>query len=616
MKIPSLLLLCVAFVGGVANAALLPTPESGNPKILPDGVAPGTILPGGGSGGTTLPGGSGSGGDKVLPNPAGQTGGGDRFRDSTPIRLLRLVATDVGNNKNATVEDKEPFHGGYEGNPGGKSLWWRFQARFNGYLVISTAGSNFDTVLGVYTGESVDNLTAVAQDNDSGSRQTSLVSIRMLAGTLYHIAVDGYNGASGDIQLRLVGIPDPTSTGGRPANDDYDNAVQLVGTHAVDYGYNYGATMGPEDTFPYGFISNASVWWTWRAPASGRVTVQTAGSDFDTYLVMYNPSFYWGYIYNWDVDWPRDRSSILTANVREGEVFDIAVDGEFGALGFIVLTLDFEPSLEKPANDAFGFRKGIQGRSYSEETTNISAFWDEVDEPAHGGAFTSGSLWWTWTAPNSGVVTIAARAKPSTDPKRINRFKPVVAAYRGAELRRLKTISTAVDEDLDGYAETSFTVKKGEIYQLAVAAQAYNAGEFTFSLRYQDGSPALARQPEALEVMEGDTARFTIAVSSKTQTPVTYRWQVRTDRDGWKNLKNNTQISGVRTPTLTIKNVRMDIDGSRYRCIIKNKQGTQTSKPATLTVIQAPLKTQIETKGDKKKLLGEPATNGGKLLGN
>ena len=71
-------------------------------------------------------------------------------------------------------------------------------------MVIDTNGSNFDTLLGVYTGNAVDSLMLIAGDNDGGPNLTSRVAFSATAGVIYQIAVDGTNGASGNIQLNLV----------------------------------------------------------------------------------------------------------------------------------------------------------------------------------------------------------------------------------------------------------------------------------------------------------------------------------------------------------------------------------------------------------------------------
>lgn len=109
--------------------------------------------------------------------------------------------TVAGSNVNATKETGEPNHAG---NTGGKSVWWTWMPSASGTAVISTTGSGFDTVLGVYTGTSVGALTVRASDDDSGGNNTSRVSFSVTAGTAYQIAVDGYNGASGSISLTVT----------------------------------------------------------------------------------------------------------------------------------------------------------------------------------------------------------------------------------------------------------------------------------------------------------------------------------------------------------------------------------------------------------------------------
>ena len=72
-------------------------------------------------------------------------------------------------------------------------------------MTINTSGSNFDTLLAVYTGNSVSVLTAVASNDDANYpfNLTSSVTFHVVAGQTYHIAVDGWNGAAGNIVLNL-----------------------------------------------------------------------------------------------------------------------------------------------------------------------------------------------------------------------------------------------------------------------------------------------------------------------------------------------------------------------------------------------------------------------------
>jgi len=101
--------------------------------------------------------------------------------------------TQIFTTLGSTKELDEPFHCGVVG---GASEWFAFQADANGTIVLDTEGSNFDTVLAVYSGpgDSFASLVSVACDNNSGTDgKDSRVSFAGTAGTIYWIAVDGVN---------------------------------------------------------------------------------------------------------------------------------------------------------------------------------------------------------------------------------------------------------------------------------------------------------------------------------------------------------------------------------------------------------------------------------------
>ena len=112
--------------------------------------------------------------------------------------------TVIGVNSNATKEFSEPNHGG---NAGGKSIWWMWTAPFSGRATLSTTGSNFDTLLAVYTGSAVNGLTTINSSDNDGTNVTSRVTFNCVAGTAYAVAVDGRVGAAGNIQLTMAASP-------------------------------------------------------------------------------------------------------------------------------------------------------------------------------------------------------------------------------------------------------------------------------------------------------------------------------------------------------------------------------------------------------------------------
>jgi uncharacterized repeat protein (TIGR01451 family) len=108
---------------------------------------------------------------------------------------------------NATKELGEPDHAG---NVGGKSVWWSFSPNVDGVLSLSTANSTFDTLLGLYTGPDVGDLTTIADNDDAYNGAPggfSLINQAVKAGQTYYIAVDGYDGASGNAVLTYSFAP-------------------------------------------------------------------------------------------------------------------------------------------------------------------------------------------------------------------------------------------------------------------------------------------------------------------------------------------------------------------------------------------------------------------------
>ena len=113
--------------------------------------------------------------------------------------LINASGSALGSNLGASLETGEPVIAGI---PGGASVWYRWTAPANLTVTFQTINSDFDTLLGCYTGNSVNALTLVGDNDDaSGSLVTSAVTFSAAAGTTYYIAVDGFDGATGTIHL-------------------------------------------------------------------------------------------------------------------------------------------------------------------------------------------------------------------------------------------------------------------------------------------------------------------------------------------------------------------------------------------------------------------------------
>jgi hypothetical protein len=70
-------------------------------------------------------------------------------------------------------------------------------------------------------------------------------------------------------------------------NDQFASAANIgVASNSVR-GASLGATREAGEPRHFNLSTSNSVWYTWRAPASGIVTFDTRGSAFDTVLAVY-----------------------------------------------------------------------------------------------------------------------------------------------------------------------------------------------------------------------------------------------------------------------------------------------------------------------------------------
>jgi hypothetical protein len=168
------------------------------------------------------------------------------------IELTNTTGSVTWSSLRATKESGEPLHAG---NEGGSSIWGRWTAPADGAIALNTAGSAFDTLLGVYIGDRVNALTNVAfSDDDATTGATSsLISLAVHTGVTYHIAVDGYAGAQGQVRLAynfrtgaLFHVVVETEGSGTvsPGTGDYPSAVPLTLTATAEPGFLFTGWSG------------------------------------------------------------------------------------------------------------------------------------------------------------------------------------------------------------------------------------------------------------------------------------------------------------------------------------------------------------------------------------
>ncbi len=150
-----------------------------------------------------------AGGVALNINPDGN----DLFANA--LLLPGASGTIAGRNLTARRETGEPRFPGTNGLASTNSVWFCGRVPVSGLLRFDTEGSNFDTLLAIYTGSRITNLVLVSADNNAGTNRTSRLYFQAEAGTNYWVAVDGVAGQSGFFRLNW-GAPGPGPSFGNP----------------------------------------------------------------------------------------------------------------------------------------------------------------------------------------------------------------------------------------------------------------------------------------------------------------------------------------------------------------------------------------------------------------
>ncbi len=385
----------------------------------------------------------------ISPKPAN-----DDFLQATPIVGSRLtVDADA---RAASLEPGEPDHGFDQS--GGHSTWWRWTAPTNGQVrVTTTTDDTFDFQgVVVYLGDTLWDLT-----NVSGG-PSEYVVFQAAAGGTYHLAADG-SGGPFTLSFELLA---------RPGNDAFADAIRIDGNSAVLPASNFGATTEPgepghnQSLFPNDteWQPAGSVWWKWRAPAAGKVSADAGYA----YPWGGNPSYAVVSMYEGSsVD---SLTRVTDLETVPGTDYYIAVDSSDGRPADYTLNFQFTP---RAPNDHFADRFPLSGELLNVRGSNHFAT-GEPDEPARGPAGAARSVWWSWTAPRDGVVTMQGYAVG-------DRTVPEMAVYTGDAVAHLSLVaSNFASPSL--LSVLTFIARQDTTYQIALDGEGGQQGELGFTL--------------------------------------------------------------------------------------------------------------------------------------
>ncbi len=284
----------------------------------------------------------------------------------------------------ATREPDEPIHPG----PGvGKTAWWTWTSPYTGRIAVRE-NSTLSTV-SFYTGTNLGSLSLVA----GGSTRWGEFPVDVVAGQTYQIVGDSMrvDGIVFGVRLEQAVLP---------VNDFFENRTLLEGTNVTVPANNIFASLEPGEPAHASAATGKSLWWSWTAPGSGELFLSMRDGEVPTEAAVYlgNSLAQLQHV-------NQSTNGLLRQLVSAGTTYAIAMDSILGYFGPLRLQLTFSPT---PPNDNFANRERIVGNAIAGPRSLLGAT-RQAGEPSLNGGNTSGqSLWWTWTAPSSGLLRLDA----------------------------------------------------------------------------------------------------------------------------------------------------------------------------------------------------------------
>lgn len=465
----------------------------------------------------------------------------DMFAQQQTITGVSALIT--GSNTNATVEPGEPKHAG---KVGGHSVWISWQAPSDGLVTLSTAGSSFDTLLAVYLLNPGDDpvfqrLEHVAADDDYGGLVTSYLQFGANANETYQIAVDGFNGATGEISLQLSFL---SSSNLQPT------VLQLPGDRSLRLGDPLILTVNllPSPNLQFRWYLNGS-------PVSGQdddyvsptlVIPSLQRTNLGLYALKFylNDDSFFSSTIEVQVN-SEGRSRVLARN----KLADAALSGLSGG---VVL--------------------GYNGTQIFNTTNAIV----DTNAPAICGVAPGAAYWFYYQAPTNGIMSIDTSNSA---------FATLLAVftYSGALTSYTNLVPIACDNNGGGtgtnFSQVQFVATNGGNYFIVVGGVNGARGiahlNYSLSPDLPPVPPVLTAQPQPLMV-SAQTA-VDLGVVADGTPPLGYQW-----------FKNNSKIRQQTNATLLLRFPQSQ-DSGKYMVVVTNVAGAVTSTPAPVTVIGSPL---------------------------
>lgn len=421
--------------------------------------------------------------------------------------------------------------------------------------------------------------------SDSANRLTTSFNTNLSTGTYYlrvegvgtttdTATTNGFVGYGSLGQYRLDGVFQNLP---RPPGDNFSDECIRLDPPIANFSKTNTILGATAQTGERGYVSGRArntIWYSWVAPGSGLMNLDTRGSGFDTTLAvcMVAPGKTTTLANlvlvaaNDNAD-SRTNASAVRFSATAGIPYFFVVDSAKGIVagGEVRLNGTGNLSAGRPSNDDFASAAPLMGSSFVSSNSLLAAT-AQPQEPPLAGLAATRSVWFSWTSPGQGRVRFFTTN--SACDTVLGVYTGTVTGSNWSNLRLL-----AANDNItlnDSHSSVLLAVSNGVTYRIKVDSRRSSEGGFNLAGSFEPAA-SLATPTGISFILSNSKGQNFQPSISWNQVPGALHYEVNLLR-GPARIYGHVTTNAFWTngPQLPVTNGQVNVYGAQIRAVSNN----------------------------------------------